>query len=247
MAGVGPSEDTLQRVLALILGRVGLGPSLLGESGALLRRMFNTCKIWRREMQTCGFCNKTVQLCSTLAQDWDGNTAWDYSTPAQRSNVERLRQNALRRLDASTDDAERALCLDGGAFLEKMQGFKWELARCQLQLVNLQLHEWLQAASQEPDASVLSRGAASTAKSLGLRLVQWVGKPQERYPGLYTLAGHSDVVHAVALSLDGKRAVSGSDDKMPTPIGLQLGPQPQAYGLSRLRSLRMEPALSAGR
>ena len=189
MARVGPSEDTLQRVLALILGRVGLGPSLLGGSGALLWRVFNTCKTWRREMQTCGFCNKTVQLCSTLAQDWDRHTARQYSTAAQRSNVERLRQNALQRLDACTDDAERAVCLDGGAFLEKMQGFKWELERCQQQLVNLQLHEWLQAASQEPDASILSRGAASTAKSLGLRLVQWVGKPRERYPGLYTLTG----------------------------------------------------------
>ena len=214
MARVGPSEDTLQRVLALILGRVGLGPSLLGGSGALLWRVFNTCKTWRRELETLGFCNRTVQLCSTLAQGWDGNTAYLDSTPAQRRNVERLRQNALRRLDASTDDAERALCLDGGAFLEKMQGFKWELERCQQQVVNLQLHEWLQAASQKPDASILSRGAASTAKSLGLRLVQWVGKPQGRYPGLCTLAGHSDVVHAVALSLDGKLAVSGSNDTL---------------------------------
>ena len=50
------------------------------------------------------------------------------------------------------------------------------------------LHQWLQAASQEPDASFLSRGAASTAQVLGLPLVEWVGRPQERYPGVCTLA-----------------------------------------------------------
>jgi len=214
MAPVGPSEDTLQRVLELILGRVEPWPSLLGESGALLWNIFNTCKTWRREMETSGFCNKTVQLYSTLAQGWDRNRPYLESTPAQRRNVERLWQNALRRLDASTDEAERAVCLDGGAFLEKMQGLKRDLERCQLQLVNLRLHEWLQAASQEPDASFLSRGAASTAQSLGLRLVQWVGKPQGRYPELYTLTGHAGAVHSVALSLDGKRAVSGSDDML---------------------------------
>jgi WD40 repeat protein len=76
------------------------------------------------------------------------------------------------------------------------------------------LQEWLQAASQEPDASFLSRGAASTAQSLGLALVQWGCKPQGRYPGSYTLPGHSSTVESVALSRDGKRAVSGSQDKL---------------------------------
>jgi len=76
------------------------------------------------------------------------------------------------------------------------------------------MQEWLQAASQEPNASFLTQGAASTAQSLGLTLVQWVGKPQGRYPGSYTLAGHSDIVQAVSVSRDGKRAISVSDDTL---------------------------------
>jgi WD40 repeat protein len=117
-------------------------------------------------------------------------------------DAQRLRQNALRRLNAiSGVDAER-VCLDGCAFLAKSLGWKGNL------------QEWLQAASQEPDASFLSRGAASTAQSLGLALLQWVGKPQGRYPDSYTLPGHSDQVFGMALSRDGKRAVSGSDDTL---------------------------------
>ena len=136
------------------------------------------CKPWRRELEAQGFCGTTAHLCSALARGGDAG---------------HLQQNALRRLDASTDDAERALCLDGGAFLKKSGGMKGNM------------QEWLQAASQEPDASFLSRGAASTAQSLGLPLVQWVGKPQGRYPGSYTLHGHSNWVHTLALSRDGKR------------------------------------------
>jgi len=153
-----------------------------------LTRFTQVCKPWRRELEapSRGFCCKTAQLCSTLAGG---------------RNAGRLGQNALRRLNASTDDAEQALCLDGGAFLEKSRGWKGSV------------HEWLQAASQEPDASFLSQGAASTAQSLGLELVQWVGKPQGRYPGWYGLTDHSDTVYAVALSRDGKRAASGSGDK----------------------------------
>ena len=109
----------------------------------------------------------------------------------------------LRRLNARTDvDAERALCLDGRSFLAKSFGWRGSL------------QEWLQAASQEPDASFLSQGAASTAQSLGLSLVQWVGKPQGRYPGSYSLPGHSSQVYTVALSRDGKRAASGSVDTL---------------------------------
>jgi WD40 repeat protein len=145
------------------------------------------CKPWRRELEARGFCGKTVQLCLELAGGGDAG---------------RLQQNALRRLDASTDDAERALCLDGGAFMAKSEGWKRTL------------QEWLQAASQEPDASFLSRGAASTAQSLGLALVQWGCKPQGRYPGSYTLPGHSSIVNMVALSRDGTRAASGSQDKL---------------------------------
>ena len=150
---------------------------------------FRVCKSWRGELEAGGFCSKTSHLCSALAEGED---------------AERLGQkNALRRLNASIDDdAERALCLDGSAFLEKSLRWKGSLV------------EWLQAASQEPDASFLSRGAASTAQSLGLALVQWVGKPQGKYPGSYTLPGHSNLAHTVALSRDGKRAASGSWDKL---------------------------------
>jgi WD40 repeat protein len=76
------------------------------------------------------------------------------------------------------------------------------------------MQEWLQAASQEPSASFLSRGAASTAQSLGLELVRWVRKPQRRYPKSYALTGHSDTAQTMALSRDGKRAVSGSSDTL---------------------------------
>ena len=149
---------------------------------------FHVCKSWRGELVAGGFCNTTSHLCSVLAGG---------------GHAERLQQNALRRLDVSSGvDAERALCLDGGVFLAKSLGWKGSLP------------EWLQAASQEPDASFLSRGAASTAQSLGLELVQWVGKPQGRYSGPYTLPGHSGRVYAVALSRDGKRAASASMDML---------------------------------
>jgi hypothetical protein len=181
---VGPSEDTLQRVLPLLLERVGAE----GAVHCFLAQCFHVCKSWRRELEAWSFCNTTVQLCSALAGGGD---------------ADRLQQNALRRLTASTDvDAERALCLDCGAFLEKSLGWKGSL------------QEWLQAASQEPDASFLSRGAASTAQRLGLVLVRWVGKPQGRYPGSYTLKGHSECVVSVALSRDGLRAASASEDKL---------------------------------
>jgi hypothetical protein len=181
---VGPSKDTLQRVLPLLLERVG--PE--GAVHCLPAQCFHVCKSWRRELEAWGFCNKTTHLCAVLAGG---------------GNAERLQQNALRRLNASTDvDAERAICLDGGAFLKKWEGRKGDL------------QEWLQAASQEPDGSFLSRGATSTAQRLGLALVQWVSKPQGRYPGLYTLPGHSLQVTSVALSRDGKRAASASNDML---------------------------------
>jgi hypothetical protein len=162
------------------------GPQPLSLSR--LTRLDQVCKSWRGELETRGFCGKTAHLCLELTGSMD---------------AARLGQNALRRLNASTtDDAERALCLDGGAFLEKWFGWTGPL------------QEWLQAASQEPDASFLSRGAASTAQSLGLALVEWVGKPQGRYPESYALTGHSKRAHTVALSRNGTRAASGSFDKL---------------------------------
>jgi len=171
--------DTVQRVLEFLL-------PLVGPEGAV--QCFHVCKSWRGELQAGGFCGKTAQLCSALAKG--GGAA-------------RLRQNAQRRLDASSgDDIERAMCLEGVAFLKESSLWKGSV------------HEWLQAASQEPDASFLSRGAASTAQGLGLALVQWVDKPQGRYSGSYSPTGHSNYVESVALSRDGKRAASASRDKL---------------------------------
>jgi len=169
--------DTVQRVLEFLLPFVGPEATV---------QCFHVCKSWRGELEAGGFCNTTAHLCSALAGG---------------RHAERLRQNAQRRLHASSGvDAERAL--DGVAFLEKSLGWKGSLV------------EMLQAASQEPDGSFLSRGAASTAQSLGLALVQWVGKPQGRYSELHTLAGHSDELFTVLCSPDAKHVVSSSYDKL---------------------------------
>jgi len=177
--------------------RAAVVPGAPPLSLSRLTRSTQVCKPWRRELEARGFCGKTVHLCSALAGGGD---------------AESLQQNAQRRLDATTDDDdERSVCLDGGAFLEKTLGMGGESAG-EVEGRKGSLQGWLQAASQEPDASFLSREAASTAKSLELQLVQWVGKPQGRYPESYTLPGHSKMVLSVALSRDGKRAASGSDD-----------------------------------
>ena len=174
---VGPSGDTLQRVLPILLDR-------MEPKWAV--HVNNVCKAWQRELGARGFCRKTANLCSALA---GGRLAVHLSDHVQR------------RLDASTDDDPgRAMCLDTNAFLQRSSMREGSLPA------------WLQAASQEPDASFLSRGAASTAKLLGLRLLQWVGKPQGRYPELYTVSGHSKSVIAVDFAPDGKRAFSFSTD-----------------------------------
>ena len=175
-----PSEDTLHRVLPLLLEHLAL------EAQALC---FKVCKAWSRELEARGFCSRTVQLCSTLAGGGD---------------VERLEQIALQRLTAITSDAEEDFYRDASVLLGNLLG--WEGS----------LHECLQAASQEPDASFFSRGAASTAKCLGLPLVRWLGKPQGGgYDGdPCELSGHSDGAPCVAISRDGKHIVSGSDDQL---------------------------------
>jgi len=174
----GPSDDTLQRVLPLVVR--------LLEPGEVLQ-CFQASKAWRRELEERGFCHKTLLLYSNLAQG---------RTLAHRGRI------ALERLGESTGQAERGLWSDAYAFLQRSG--EWIGT----------LHQWLQAASQEPDASFLSRGAASTAQILGLPLVRWDGKPEGRYPGLCTLAGHSRGVNSVAFSEDGKHIASGSDDTL---------------------------------
>ena len=176
---VGPSEDTLQRVLPLVLERVG-------PAGGL--QCFLVCKSWRRQLEARGVCSKTVQLCSALSVVGYG---------------ERIRQNARRKLDASIGEPERAKCLDANAFLLHARGWR-----------KGSVAEWLQAASQEPDASFLSRGAASTAQAIGLPLFRWVGKPQGRDSGSYTLAGHSGSVLCATISPDGLHVVTGSNDNL---------------------------------
>ena len=159
---VGPSDDTLQRVLPLLLER-------LAPEGAA--HCFRVCKAWMGEMEARGFCSKTVQLCSALTEG---------------GKFHGLGQNP-----------------DANAFVQR----SWACSGS--------LHQWLQAASQEPATSFLSRGAVSTADMLGLLLVERVcGKSEGRYPGLYTLTGHTNRVASVAISLDGQHVVSGSYDKL---------------------------------
>ena len=128
---VGPSDDTLQRLLPFVEEHVG---------PAALLQCSQACKPWRRELEARGFCPKTLRLCLTLAQG---------------GNLEHQRKIALRRLNASSGQAERGVWVDANAFLERPWG-NW----------GSELQGWLQAASQEPGASFLSRGAASTAQTL---------------------------------------------------------------------------------
>jgi len=176
---VGPSVDTLQRVIPFVVEHVG---------AAAVLRCSQACKPWRLELEARGLCYKTLQLCLTLAQG---------------EEFEHLQRNVLQRLNASSGPGERAVWSDANAFLQRSWGWGgWGGS----------LYQRLQAASQEPGASFLSRGAASTAQILGLPLVQWVGKPEGRYPGLCTLAGESGGVNSVAFSPDGMSIVSGSND-----------------------------------
>ena len=100
-------------------------------------RLIKVCKPWRRELEKRGFCNKTLELCSTLAEGWD---------------VARLMEYAQRRLEASTVDAERIVFSQAIAFLYRSSGRMGSLP------------EWLHAASLEEEHSFLAKGAAPTAQ-----------------------------------------------------------------------------------
>jgi hypothetical protein len=152
---VGPNDDTLQRILPSILEHVG--PDVLWPC-------FQTCRAWRRELEGRGLCRRTWQLCSTNAKVNKQDQAGE-SIHAMDVIIQRLTRNGLRRRDASTLTAEQVSWLDANAFVQR---WDWHGTT----------HERLQAASQEPDASFLSKGAASTAEILGLPLVKWAGKPQ---------------------------------------------------------------------
>ena len=162
---VGPSDDTLQRLLPLVVQR--LGPEDLW-------RCVLAFKPWRTELEAQGVCIQTFELCAQLS-----------SSLAQGGHLKHLGHWALQRLEASTG-AEQPVWLEINALVQR----PWEGVNALVQppgRVRGSLHQWLQAASQEPGASFLSRGAASTAQFLGLPLVQWVGRPQGRYPGVCTL------------------------------------------------------------
>jgi len=190
MASVGPSDDTLQRILPILV-------ELFEEEPEVVWLFFQTCRSWRQDLEAWGFCHKTFQLCSTLAHG---------------GKLEHLGKIAQQRLSASNGQLERDIFSDVNAFLQRAWGSKESLHQWDM------LGQWLQAASQEPEASFLSRGAASTAQIFRLPVVQWVNKPEGRYPCFCTLSGHSQEYHAwvqaVAFSLDGKRVVSGAGDNL---------------------------------
>ena len=103
MTRVGPSDDTLQRVLPVLLEYVA--PAVLWLCG-------RACKAWKQELEARGLCLSTLQQCSNLAEG---------------GALESLGQNALRRLRASRGQTERALCLDAIAFVQRSWGWKGSL------------------------------------------------------------------------------------------------------------------------
>jgi len=184
-----PDDDTLQRVLPLLLVR--LGPEDVWRCVLAL-------KIWRRELEAQGVCMKTFQLCVQLS-----------SSLAQGCKLKHLGHKAMRRLEASigAEQPWAVVHADIHALLQR----PWIESASINEPFRGSLHHWLQAASQEPDTSFLSRGAASTSRVLGLQLVQWMNKPQGRYPGCGTLVeiGEDLELKCVAFSPDGQRIASG--------------------------------------
>ena len=155
--------------------------------------LYQTCKTLRKQLSDDGFCMRTFSLCRALA---DGNSS---------QTLQRVQATIGRQLEqiSNKDETDQAWWLDARSLVQRWRslvgsGTVWS---------------WLQAASQEPDAGPLSLRAAATARSLRQPLVSWPGKPQVRHPGQCTLTGHSDSVHSVAYSPDGKHIVSGSYDK----------------------------------
>ena len=190
---VGPSKDTLQRVLPMVLARGGAKVAL---------KCFRTCATWKRELGAQGFCCKTLELCVNRAAR-SGAEIPDDSDMDSESDSDEDESDPEETAVATT---ERALRVEAKrAFLKRSKGWRGSL------------HEWLQAASQEPDASFLSRGAASTAHILGMELLHCVGNPPGKYAG--------GTVNSVGFSPDGKRVVSGSNDGLVTLWNTATGAQ----------------------
>jgi len=129
---------------------------------------------------------ETVHLCSALSEGGDAGL---------------IKQSTLRRLNDITEPIPHGWCSDAIAFQQRSWGWKGSL------------HQWLQAASQEPDASFLSGGAALSAQRLGMPLIRWADKQQGKYPGLETLTGF-ELVMSMAVSKNGGRIDTGSYDKL---------------------------------
>ena len=183
--------DTLQRVLPFVLAN---SPP---EQQALC---LMTCKTWMEVMEAQGVCRRTLPLCAALAKD----TKNGRKRLTMSSTV--VKNLSFKNLSWAS---RMAFPLDATAFLQSW----WGTSSDPINPSGGTLHEWLQAASQEPDASFLSRGAVRTALALGLPLVHWIGKPQRRFTSaFYELPSHSSRVSAVAISPNGKRIVTGSTD-----------------------------------
>ena len=162
--------------------------------------MYQTCKTWRNELVDDGFCMKTFSLCRALA---DGNSP---------QTLQRVEATIGRQLGRLPDQDERAWWLDARSLVQ----------RCNSPGGPGNVWSWLQAASQEPDGP-LSKQAADTAEMLGWGLVCWPDKPRVRFPGLWTLTGHSNRVTSVAYSPDGKHIASGSWDRTVKIWGARTG------------------------
>ena len=170
------------------------------ELASAIPNMYLTCASWREALKAEGFCMKTFSLCRVLSR---GNGASKFGYKAARI-FQQLQATIRRQLERNSDqvEAERAWWLDARSLVQ----------RCRRRVGSGTVWSWLQVACQEPDGP-LSKQAADTAKMLGQHLVCWPDKPQVRFSGLCTLTGHSDSVHSVAYSPDGKHIVSGSYDK----------------------------------
>ena len=179
-----PSVETSRIVLSLVLDRI----TQRDELASVIPAVYRTCTYWRKELSDEGFHMRTFALCTSL------------SDVAQ--TFERAQALIGQQLERVPDEADRAWWLDARSLVQ----------RCCSRVGSGTVWSWLQVACQEPDGP-LSKQAADTAKMLGQHLVCWPDKPQVRFSGLCTLTGHSDSVHSVAYSPDGKHIVSGSYDK----------------------------------
>jgi len=80
----------------------------------------------------------------------------------------------------------------------------------------------VQLASQEPAGSRLRRAAEAALQNLR-EVIEWLNKPSATLPGVMEFREHSQAVHAVAVSPDGKWMASGSGDQTVKLVELNSG------------------------